>query len=67
MIAVAICLLLVAPASARAEVRLPGIFSEGMVLQRGMPVRIWGWADEGERVVVSFRGQEVAAKARVGK
>jgi sialate O-acetylesterase len=67
MIAVAICLLLVAPASARAEVRLPGIFSEGMVLQRGVPVRIWGWADEGERVVVSVRGQEVAAKARDGR
>jgi sialate O-acetylesterase len=66
-IAVAICLLLVAPVTARAEVRLPGIFSEGMVLQRSMPVRIWGWADEGERVVVSFRGQEVAAKARDGR
>ena len=38
----AICLLLVAPASARADARLPEIFSEGMVLQRGMPIRIWG-------------------------
>jgi sialate O-acetylesterase len=61
------CFLIVAPVAARAEVRLPGIFSEGMVLQRGMPVRIWGWADEGDRVVVSFRGQEVAATARDGR
>lgn len=57
----------VAGSIARAEVRLPGIFSEGMVLQRGMPVRVWGWADEGERVVVSFRGQEVAATAKDGR
>ena len=61
------CFLLVAPAAGRAEVRLPGIFSEGMVLQRGMPIRIWGWADEGERVVVSFHGQEVGTTARDGR
>ena len=57
----------VAPATGRAAVRLPGIFSEGMVLQRAMPLRIWGWADEGERVVVSFQGQEIATTARDGR
>jgi sialate O-acetylesterase len=31
---------------------LPGIFSDHMVLQRDIPIHIWGWADPGERVSV---------------
>lgn len=37
----------------RAEVHLPAIFSDHMVLQRGEPVAVWGWADPEEEVVVS--------------
>jgi len=43
--------------AARAEVRLPHILSDHAVLQRQVPVHIWGWADAGERVAVSFHGQ----------
>ncbi len=39
------------------EVSLPSVFSEGMVLQRNMPVKIWGWANNGEPVQVHFREQ----------
>lgn len=46
-----------------AEVRTPQIFSDHMVLQREMPVRIWGWADAGEQVRVSFAGQRVETLA----
>ncbi len=35
-----------------AELRLPKILGSGMVLQRDSEVRIWGWADAGEQVVV---------------
>lgn len=42
--------------SAFADVRLPGIISDHMLLQRGAPVRIFGWADPGEAVSVAFRG-----------
>ena len=35
-----------------------GIFSSGMVLQEGVPVPVWGWADPGETVHVGFAGQE---------
>src|SRR5206468_3357660 len=38
-----------------------------MVLQQGMRVPIWGWADEGEEVTVKFRGQLVKTKAKDGK
>ena len=51
----------------RADVRLPALFSDGMVLQQGMKVAVWGWADDGERVTVSFRGQKVKTTAKSGK
>jgi sialate O-acetylesterase len=40
-----------------AAVRLPAIFGDGAVLQRDIPVPVWGWADPGERVMVEFRGR----------
>ncbi len=48
---------------ALAELRLPHIFGDHMVLQRGKPVRIWGWADKGAVVTVAFAGQSKTAKA----
>ena len=48
---------------ALAAVRLPKIFGDGMVLQREMAVPVWGWAKAGEKVTVSFSGQEKSATA----
>jgi sialate O-acetylesterase len=45
----------------RADVKLPDVISSGMVLQRDRAVRIWGTADAGENVTVSFAGQTQAA------
>ena len=39
------------------------VISSNMVLQREKPVHIWGTADAGERVSVSFGKQKVKAKA----
>ena len=51
-------LLLVASAvGALADVRLPAIFSDHMVLQAECPVSVWGWASPGEEVSVSLAGQ----------
>jgi len=50
-------------ATAMADVRLPSFFSDHMVLQRDKPVRVWGWADKGQTVKLSFAGQEKTAKA----
>ncbi|WBL23120.1 sialate O-acetylesterase [Zunongwangia sp. HRR-M8] len=36
--------------NAIANVSLPGIFSDNMVLQRNSDVVIWGWADPGEEI-----------------
>ena len=46
-----------------AAVRLPALLSDRMVIQRELPVRVWGWADPGEEVSVAFRGQEASAAA----
>ena len=48
--------------SVSAEVKLPNIIGNDMVLQREMPVPIWGWADSGEEVTVTFAGQSKTAK-----
>jgi sialate O-acetylesterase len=48
--------------TAAAAVQLPNLFSDHAVLQRDRPVRIWGWAHEGENVTVRFHGQTVTAQ-----
>ena len=63
-----VCPLLVGVTLApRAEVRLPGLFSDNMVLQQGLRAPVWGWATEGERVTVTFRGKKVSATTKGGK
>jgi sialate O-acetylesterase len=46
-----------------AEVKLPLIFGDNMVLQREVPVRIWGQAQAGERVQVMIQGQRKSVRA----
>ncbi len=41
-----------------AEVTLPYILSDNMVLQRDVPVNIWGWANPGEKVTVTVLRSE---------
>ncbi|OZY86981.1 9-O-acetylesterase [Cellvibrio mixtus] len=52
---------------AHADVTLPRLLSDGAILQRDKPLTIWGWADEGEQVTVSFAGQQQTTTARAGK
>ena len=44
------------------DIRLPRIFSSNMVLQQGMEIPVWGWADAGERITVSFNGATVRTR-----
>lgn len=46
-----------------ADVKLPNIFSDHMVLQRDQAVPIWGWAEPGEQVMVSIAGQSLMTQA----
>ena len=42
---------------ANANVRMPLIFSDGMVLQRNKQIPIWGFADANESVEIHFNKQ----------
>jgi sialate O-acetylesterase len=50
-------------AAARADVSLPAIFSDHMVLQREHENRVWGRAEPGEQVTVKFANQEQTTTA----
>ena len=39
--------------SSEAQLRLPSIISSGMVLQQNDSASLWGWANPGERIVVT--------------
>jgi len=49
--------------TALAEVAMPAVFGDNMVLQRELPVPVWGTASPGEKVTVSFAGQTVTTAA----
>lgn len=49
--------------SLSAEIKLPAVFSDGMVLQQKQPIPVWGWSDAGTEVSVEFKGQSKKAKA----
>ena len=46
--------------SGYAEVKLPAIFGDHMVLQQGSALPVWGWAEPGEQVTVATGGQRVS-------
>lgn len=48
---------------ARAEVVLPEIFQDHMILQQGVANRVWGIAQPGEEVVVAFAAQRASTTA----
>ncbi len=56
-------LVLALPFVARAELKLPGIISDHMVLQQKQASRIWGWDAPGTKVTVSFAGQTKSSQA----
>lgn len=48
-------LLIATSIGAQAQLRLPKLISDGMVLQREATLKIWGWAKAGEKITVRFR------------
>ena len=53
---------------AAADVKMPGVFGDHMVVQRDAAVPVWGWADPGEKVTVTLGDQSKTATAcKAGK
>ena len=47
-------LLLCVSSAMAGGLKLPQLFQDGMVLQRGVDIPVWGWADAGQTVTVSL-------------
>jgi len=45
------------------ELKVAKIFSEDMIIQRDAMVPVWGWANSGEKITVTFAGQKVSTIA----
>ena len=56
-------LIFLCAAMTRADVKLPAVFSEHMVLQADAAAAVWGWADAGEAVSVSIAGESQTTQA----
>jgi sialate O-acetylesterase len=52
-LAVALALLIGLPAPAWADVRLPALLADNLVLQQKTSVALWGWADPGEEMSIT--------------
>jgi sialate O-acetylesterase len=48
----------------QAEIGLSAAFGDHMVLQRGLSLPVWGWADPGEEITITFAGQQKKTKAK---
>jgi len=54
---------LAAPLVGQADVRLPALFTDHMVLQRDVTNKVWGWAEAGETVRVAVAARKAETKA----
>ena len=61
-------ILMLLPAAVSAEIKLPAVIDSHMVLQRDVPLPIWGLADAGEKVTVTLgRNSAVATAGNDGR
>lgn len=58
-----LALVLILPAFAYAELRVPPVFSDSMVMQRDRPIHVWGVCDPGTEVIVSMAEHDATATA----
>lgn len=49
--------------TSEAQIRLPRLIRDSMILQRDSKVKIWGWASPNEKVTVSFNKKTYRSKA----
>lgn len=48
----------------QAQIRLPQILRDSMILQRDQPVRLWGWASPQEKITILFNRKTIRTRAR---
>lgn len=57
------CFFLVGSNTIGAQVKLPALIRDSMILQRDVPVNIWGWASPGEKIAITLNKKKYAVKA----
>ena len=63
LMAAVICVNCTVATVSHAAVRLPALIGHHMVMQRGVPIPVWGWANSGEKVDVFFDGEQRTSTA----
>ncbi|RXG32373.1 sialate O-acetylesterase [Leeuwenhoekiella marinoflava] len=58
-----ICTFLIVNPALQAQLKLPRLISDGMVLQRNVEVPVWGWTEANAAVTVSFNDKEYNTQA----
>lgn len=58
-----VLIVLIAPVPLFAQVVLPRLIRDSMILQRDQKVNLWGWASPGEKMTVNFNGKKYRLKA----
>ena len=66
-LSLAVLLCLCATSMVDAKVKLPALISDGLVLQREQPIKVWGTADAGESVQVKFLKNATPTGVKGGK
>ncbi len=66
LVLVAFLMLAIVQAS-HADIRLPAVIGDNMVLQRGMDVPVWGWADPGEEIRLSVSWHRMERRVTADK
>jgi sialate O-acetylesterase len=63
MKAILFCPLVIFGFTSFAQIKLPRLISDGMVLQRDAEVKLWGWAAPNEKIQLEFSGKQFNAHA----
>jgi sialate O-acetylesterase len=59
-----VLMIFLAPGQVWGQLRLPAIISDHMVLQRDAELKLWGWASEGEKITIRFRGNTYTGRTQ---
>ncbi len=65
--AISLFILLIVSALASADVRLPTVIGDNMVLQQNTAASLWGWAGAGERITVKASWRDDAVKTEASQ
>ena len=57
------CFFIIIASQLCAQVKLPALIRDSMILQRDAKITIWGWASGGEKVSLAFNKKKYSAKA----